>query len=144
MSSGILTQVPGLQSLLDQCQRRVRLHTAVRGCAETISLLLVGLLLACLLDLLIVLPGAVRLGLLAGVVISSLGTAWLRLLRPLIGRLPPEELGAAVDLRFPDLQEAFATLISIHRSPQLLSDAGSEVMQQRLRQQVSQQVQAIR
>jgi hypothetical protein len=144
MSSGILTQVPGLQSLLDQCQRRVRLHSTTRGLAETSIILCTSLLLACLLDYLFVLPGVARCILLTTVLLSTATVAWLRLVRPLLGRFPPEELGAAVDLRFPDLQESLATLISIHRSPQTLSDAGSAVMQQRLQQHVSQRVQAIR
>ena len=121
MSSGILTQVPGLQSLLDQCQRRVKLHTAARGLAETATALFISVILACSLDFLIVLPSALRCSLLGTVAVVSSWIAWKRLVKPLISHLPPEELGAAVDLRFPDLQEAFATLVSIHRSPQTLS-----------------------
>ncbi len=75
----------------------------------TIAILLISLVL----DYMLILPGMVRLTLLiSGLVIVGYAL-FTRLLRPVFTSAPNDELGAAMDLKFPELQESLATLISI-------------------------------
>jgi hypothetical protein len=74
---------------------------------------------------------------------SVVGVAWKRLVRPLMGSAHAEELGAAVDLRFPELHESIATLISIKSQTASNSESGSDWMQNRLEQQVQSQIDSI-
>lgn len=140
MSSDALLRVPGLQELLDRCQKRIRLHAALRGVAETVCIAVVCLLAGCLTDFVFPLPGPARCLLLVTACTVILFAAWQRLLRPLLSRAPDDELGAALDLRFPQLQESLATLISVEQPDVSLGEAGSRLMRQRLENSVRTQI----
>ncbi|MEN9556633.1 MAG: hypothetical protein RLZZ232_2919 [Planctomycetota bacterium] len=144
MSSGVRIQIPALQQLLGQCQRRMRLHTLARGSAETVSVAAVCLSVSCLLDFLLILPGPLRLLLLITSAALTLLVLIRRLIQPLLASVPAEELGAAVDLRFPELHEALATLISLERMEAGHEAIGSVLMQQKLQRQVQSQLRIIR
>jgi len=143
MSSGALSQVDGLQEILDRCQRLIRVRALLRGSAETLCVLIVCVLVGCALDYLVALPGIVRLaGLLATVVLTG-AVAWKRLIHPLFENVPTEVLGAAVDLQFPQLQEAIATLICVDDPSASSGEAGSRLMRDRLHQHVQTQLRSI-
>lgn len=144
MSSGTLPRIAGLQEILDRCQRLVRVYSVLRGLAEALCVLIACVLLGCLIDYFIALPGIVRLGGLVVTLFLTGAVAWKRLVHPLIGNASAEELGAAVDLRFPELQEAMATLISIDGPNATSSEAGSSLMRDRLEQHVRAQIGNIR
>ena len=144
MSSGVLLRIPAIQKLLGQCQRRIRIYSFFRGCADVVSMAAFCLLVSCLLDFLVVLPGVLRCILLATSALLTAVVFARRLILPLLTSAAPEEIGAAVDLRFPDLHEAMATLISLNRMDITASEAGSPLMQQRLQQQVQSRVGSIR
>jgi len=103
MSSDAGPRVVGLQQILDHCQRLIRVHSALRGLAESLCVLIACVLFVCLLDYLIASPGIVRTTGLVATVVLTAGVAWKRLITPQIGVVPAEELAAAVDLRFPEL-----------------------------------------
>ena len=144
MSSGALPRVAGLQEILDRCQRLIKVYTVLRGVAETLCVLIACVLFGCLLDYLVALPAIVRLVTLVATLVLTGAVAWKRLIHPLIGDAPAEELGAAVDLRFPQLQEAIATLISVDRPTATSGEAGSALMRNRLEQHVRSQIGSIR
>lgn len=143
MSLSALNQVDGLQELLDRCQRLIRVHAFLRGLAETLCVLIAGIVCACALDYLIGLPSLVRMGLLAGTVLTTGVVAWKRLIHPILVQTPSEELGAAVDLQFPDLQESVATLISLQNPNATLSERGSSLMGRRLQEQVETRIRSV-
>ena len=143
MSSGALPRISGLQGILDRCQRLIRIYSMLRGFAEALCVLIACVLLGCLVDYFVTLPGIVRLGGLVATLILTGAVLWKRLLHPLIGNASAEELGAAVDLRFPQLQEAMATLISIDSPNATSSEAGSALMRDRLEQHVRAQIGSI-
>ncbi|MCA9010455.1 MAG: hypothetical protein KDB01_11945 [Planctomycetaceae bacterium] len=143
MSLGTLPRVVGLQEILNRCQRLIWVYTFLRGTAETLCVLIACVLFGCLLDYLLVLPGVVRMTGLTATLLLTLGVAWKRLVRPLTGSAPAEELAAAVDLRFPELHESIATLISIKSQTATNSESGSDWMQNRLEQQVRSQIDSI-
>ena len=144
MSSGALVHVAGLQELLDQCQRRIRVQAVFRGLAETLCVLIASVVFACLLDYLIALPGIIRLSLLASTAVITGLVAGKRLIHPVLRSAPDEELGAAVDLQFPELQESLATLISIEEPFATVSEAGSLLMRERLQKHVQTQLRRVR
>ena len=144
MSSGALVRVTGLQELLDRCQRLIRVHSVLRGLAETLCVLIACVLFGCLLDYLIALPSSVRMALLGLTAVLFVAVTWKRLIAPLLQYAPADELGAAVDLRFPELQESLATLISVEDDRATSGEAGSALMRQRLEQHVQSQIYSIR
>ena len=144
MSSGALPRVAGLQEILDRCQRLIRVYSVLRGLAESLCVLVACILFGCLLDYFVALPGIVRLGGLVGTLVLTCAVAWKRLIHPLINSASAEELGAAVDLRFPQLQEAIATLISVDSPTATSSEIGSALMRDRLEQHVRSQIGSIR
>lgn len=140
MSSITLSQLPELSRLLSQCRRLIRLQTVLRGTAATI-LTGTGLAtLACSADYLLVLPAGVRLLLLLTSVAIVLTVCLRRLVLPTLRTLQADELGAAVDLRFPDLHEALATLASLERPDVSQLEAGSDLMRQLLLQRTARQL----
>ena len=143
MISDASTSVAGLSELLDRVQRRIRLQSAVRGTAETVSILIAGAMLSCGLDYLVALPGMLRLAFLLITLFLTAIIAARRLIIPVLQVPPADELGAAVDLEFPELQESVATLISIQQSADT-NDASTRLMQERLRQSVEEHIQVAR
>ena len=143
MSSGAFPRIAGLQQVLDRCQRLIRVYSVLRGFAEALCVLIACILLGCLVDYFVALPGFVRFGGLVATLILTGAVAWKRLVYPLVGNASAEELGAAVDLRFPQLQEAMATLISIDGPNATSSEAGSALMRDRLEQHVRAQIGSI-
>ena len=143
MSSGALPRIAGLQEILDRCQRLIRVYSMLRGFAEALCILIACILLGCLLDYFVALPGIMRLGGLVATLILTAAVAWKRLIHPFVKNASAEELGAAVDLRFPQLQEAMATLISIDGPNATSSEAGSSLMRDRLEQHVRAQIGSI-
>ena len=144
MSSGAWPRIAGLQEILDRCQRLIRVYSVLRGLAESLCVLIACILFGCLLDYFVALPGALRLIGLVGTLVLTGAVAWKRLLHPLVNSASAEELGAAVDLRFPQLQEALATLISIGSPTATSSEIGSALMRDRLEQHVRSQIGSIR
>ena len=144
MSSGALVRVTGLQELLDRCRRLIRVHSILRGLAETLCVLIACVLFGCALDYLITLPSTVRLAVLGLTAVLFVAVTWKRLIAPLLEHAPAEELGAAVDLRFPELHESLATLISVENDHATSGEAGSALMRQRLEQHVQSQIHSIR
>jgi hypothetical protein len=140
MSSGAMLRVPGLQELLNRCQALIRIHTALRGIAETVCTVIICLLVACAADYLISFSGTGRLVMLVISVGLVVYVAWTRLIHPLMQSAPAEVLGAAVDLQFPELQESLATLISIEEPGVSTGESGSLLMRERLEGQVRQQI----
>jgi hypothetical protein len=59
--SDVSTSVAGLPELLERCRRRIWIQSALRGVAETVSILIAGVLLSCGLDYVLSLPGLFRL-----------------------------------------------------------------------------------
>ncbi|MDA1231667.1 MAG: hypothetical protein O2856_12910, partial [Planctomycetota bacterium] len=144
MSSGAMPRIAGLQEILDRCQRLVRVYSVLRGFAEAVCILIACVLFGCLLDYFIALPGIVRFGGLVATLVLTTAVAWKRLFYPLIGNASAEELGAAVDLRFPQLQEAMATLISIDGPNATSGETGSALMREELEKHVRSQIGIIR
>lgn len=143
MSSATFSQIPGLSRLLLQCRRLVRLQTVLRGSAETISTAGCLLLLACLADYLLLLPSSARLLLLLTTIVVSSTVFIRRLLLPACRTLREDELGAAVDLQFPELHESLATLASLTRPDVSTHESGSALMQQLLLQRITQKLSLI-
>lgn len=137
------SSVAGLPELLERCRRRIRIQSALRGTAETVCILIGGVLLSCGLDFLLSLPGLFRLAFLVITLLLTAIIAARRLVIPVLQVPPADELGAAVDLQFPELQESVATLISIQQSDDA-ADAGTRLMQERLRQSVENHIQVAR
>ncbi len=137
MSAATLSQVPGLNDLLRQCRGRIRRQTAVRGMANCLLVLLISLTLICILDYLLALSPMIRATLLLATV-GLTGVVFFRsLIRPLMAPVSSQELGAAVDLSCPQMQETVATLLSIEDPQASASEAGSAVMRRRVLQQVA-------
>ena len=143
MISDASSTVAGLPELLDRVQRRIRIQSALRGTAETVSILIAGALLSCGLDYLLALPGMLRLAFLLITLLLTAIIAARRLIMPVLLVPPADELGAAVDLEFPELQESVATLISIQQSVDS-NDASTRLMRERLRQSVEEHIQVAR
>ena len=143
MISDSSTSVAGLSELLERVRRRIRVQSALRGTAETVSILIAGVLLSCGLDYLLSLPGLFRLVFLALTLLLTAIIAARRLIIPVLQVPPTDELGAAVDLEFPELQESVATLISIQQSNDG-DDASTRLMQERLRLNVEEHIQVAR
>jgi hypothetical protein len=135
--------VAGLSDLLERCRRRIRIQSALRGIAETVSILILGVLLSCGLDYLLSLPGLFRLAFLATTLLLTGLIAARRLIIPVLQVPPADELGAAVDLEFPELHESVATLISIQQSDDG-NDVSVRIMRERLRHSVEEQLQVVR
>ncbi len=143
MSSGAVLRVAGLQDLLDRCQRLIRIHSVLRGFAETVCVLIACVLFGCLVDYFITLSGMLRFAVLVSTITITGLVAWKRLIGPLLKKTPEDELAAAVDLQFPELQEAMATLISIGEPGASSSELGSKLMRDRLQSHVQSQMSGI-
>lgn len=136
MSVTSVPQPAGMDELLRRCRMRIQVQTAVRGLADTVRTLAVCVLVGCVVDFLIPLPGTVRLILLMGFVGAAVTVFWRRLAGPLLKSFPAEELGAAVDLTHPDLKEGLASLIAFQNPELTEAEAGSALMRMRLCGQV--------
>lgn len=143
MISDSSTSVAGLSELLGRVRTRIRIQSALRGIAESVSILITGVLLSCTLDYLLSLSGPFRLAFLAATLILTTIIITRRLVIPVLQVPPADELGAAVDLEFPELQESVATLISIQESNDV-NDASTRLMQERLRLSVEEHIQVAR
>lgn len=143
MISDVFTSVAGLPELLERCRRRIWIQSALRGVAETVSILIAGVLLSCGLDYVLSLPGLFRLAFLAITLFLTAIIAARRLIIPMLQVPLADELGAAVDLEFPELQESVATLISIQQSNDV-NDVSARLMLERLRQSVESHIQVAR
>ncbi len=129
-------QLP-VQQLLDRCRRQILVHTTLVGLAKIFTVVIGYLVCAAVLDYLFGLPSAVRAVTLSCFVVVLAAVTWNWLIAPLKASLPAEQLGAAIDLSTPELNESLATLISIERPGTTSSEAGSALMRQHLRQQVA-------
>ena len=139
MSAGSAHFLPELERLLSECRQRVRYQQALRGGAETLAVILFSIAAACFADWLLVLPSVLRLFLLIILTIASWSVFWLRLIRPMRTELPAEELGAAIDLQYPGLQEAVSTLVTSRSA-----DVRSDVLLTGLQQSVTRQLESVR
>ncbi len=140
MISDASSSVAGLSELLNRVQRRIRVQSALRGTAETVSILVAGVFLSCSLDYLLALPGMFRFAFLLITLFLTAIIAARRLIIPVLQISPADELGAAVDLEFPELQESVATLISIQLSDDV-NDSSTRLMRERLRRSVEEHIQ---
>ena len=143
MISDSSTSVAGLSELLGRVRARIRIQSALRGIAESVSILIIGVLLSCGLDYLLSLSGPFRLAFLVTTLTLTAIIVTRRLVIPVLQVPPADELGAAVDLEFPELQESVATLISIQQSNDV-NDASTRLMQERLRLSVEEHIQVAR
>lgn len=137
MSSRSFSQQPQVQSILENCRRQIRNNALLAGLSSVCLVIVAGIVLAAGLDYLLPLPSVVRAGLLA-VLILAIGVVIYRsLIQPFQGQLSDQQLGAAVDLSAPELQESLATLLSIESPTATSAEAGSPVMQRHLQRHVS-------
>ena len=143
MSTARLSENSRVQGILNRCRRQILLHTVLNGGALILIAVLSGLLLSLTLDFLLGLPGRARVILLGACVISTAWIAWKTLICRMLRRIPRNELGAAVDLSAPDLQESLTTLISLQRPEVTAGEAGSRVMREHLEERVVQQLQTL-
>ena len=75
---------------------------------------------------------------------SSAAAIWRFLVQPMSQALPDQELGAAIDLSAPELEESLATLISIEDPKVSGSEAGSPLMRRHLESQISDRLASVR
>jgi hypothetical protein len=137
MSSVTLTDNPEVGELLSRCRRQIVRHTLLSGTATLLIVVITYLLTAAALDYLIGLPSTIRAVLLFSFCLISGWAGWKFMVAPLKSSVSETELGAAIDLSCPDLNESLATLISIERPEATSGEAGSAVMRGRLRDQVT-------
>ena len=135
MSSVTLTDNPEVGELLSRCRRQIVRHTLLSGTATLLIVVITYLLTAAALDYLIGLPSTIRAVLLFSFCLISGWAGWKFMVAPLKSSVSETELGAAIDLSCPDLNESLATLISIERPEATSGEAGSAVMRGRLRDQ---------
>lgn len=129
-----------VQRLLDRCRRQIFVHTTLVGLARIFTVAVGYVICAAIFDFLFGLPSEVRAAALGSFVLVVAVVTWKWLIAPLTTAMPAEQLGAAVDLSTPELNESLATLISIERPGTTAGEAGSMLMRQHLRQQVAQQL----
>lgn len=132
-----------VQQILNNCRRQIFVHTLLVGLATLAAVAVGYVVCAGLLDYIVGLPSTLRAGIMVSFIIVVLVVAWKSLVAPLTATLPNEQLGAAVDLSSPELQESLATLISIERPGASASETGSVLMRRHLRQQVSQHLKGV-
>lgn len=140
MSSGSFSQQPQIQSILNDCRRQIRNNALLAGVSSVCLVIVTGLLLAAGLDYMLPLPSIVRAVLLVSLIFAAIFVVYRNLLQPLRSQLSEQQLGAAVDLSAPELQESLATLISIESPDATRAEAGSVVMRRHLEQHVSQRI----
>ncbi|MCP4174031.1 MAG: hypothetical protein GY758_25040 [Fuerstiella sp.] len=140
MSSATLTENPEVGQLLSRCRRQIVRHTLLTGTATLLIVVITYLLTATALDYLIGLPATVRAVLLFSFCLISSWAGWKFMVAPLNTHVSETELGAAIDLSCPDLNESLATLISVERPEATVGESGSAVMRGRLRDQVAAQL----
>lgn len=143
MSAGRFSDLPQVQQVLDRCRRQILQHTFLVGLATVLIAVVGYLLTVSLLDYAIGLPGIVRAAVLLLFVATAAYVVWRHLLVPLRLTTPAQQLGAAIDLTCPHLQESLSTLISIQSPDATSSEAGSVQMQQRLQKQVAEQLRSL-
>lgn len=137
MSAGTISSQSNIQDILRRCRRQILMHNLLTSLALLCTVLIGSILLATGTDLLIGLPSTIRLLLLiAGaaavvyVLVRHVAAAWQI-------SIPAAELGAAVDLTAPELQESLTTLLSLNRPDVTSGEAGSAVMRAHLQEQVT-------
>lgn len=136
MSAAQSNYPSSVQQILNNCRRQILVHTVLVGVATIATVAVAYVICAGLLDYLIGLPSGIRAAIFSSFVAVLLGVIWRSLIRPLREKLPAEQLGAAVDLSTPELQESLATLISIERPDATAGESGSPMMRRYLRKQV--------
>ena len=120
------------QTFLRRCRRRFQMHHLLRGLAAVFLAAVIGAGLLLLWDFFRPVSGPIRL---AGVVAVLLVTVWTAVrcvLLPIFRGISDEELGAAVDLAAPELDEAVATLVSVEDTAASAEESGSVVMREAL------------
>lgn len=137
MSAGTISSQSNIQDILRRCRRQILMHNLLTSLALLCTVLIGSILVATGTDLLIGLPSSIRLALLiAGtaavvyVLVRHVAAAWQI-------SIPAAELGAAVDLTVPELQESLTTLLSLNRPDVTSGEAGSAIMRAHLQDQVT-------
>ncbi|MCA9061272.1 MAG: hypothetical protein KDA85_22315, partial [Planctomycetaceae bacterium] len=143
MSAPAMPPVPGLAQLLLECRRRIRIQGCLRGSLETLLAVITGILFACLVDFLIPLPAFVRLLLLLLFLVTVAAVSWLRMIRPACDQIVDEELGAAIDLQYPELQEAIATAVTLNQADRSPAEIGSLAMRRHLVESIQNRLRAV-
>ncbi|MDG1894849.1 MAG: hypothetical protein P8J37_08070 [Fuerstiella sp.] len=137
MSSVPLTDNPEVGELLNRCRRQIVRHTLLSGTATLLIVVITYLLTAASLDYLMGLPSTIRGVLLLSFCLICGWVGWKFMVAPLMTSVSETELGAAIDLSCPELNESLATLISIERPEASIGESGSAVMRGHLRDQVT-------
>jgi len=114
-----------------------------RGAAEVTAIVISCVLGAMIVDFLLPLPATLRLIILVLVALTSGWAVWRFLVNPMRHKLPDEELAAAVDLSFPQLQEGLATICSIESHASNGSDPGSQLMRQHLARHLTRRLRVV-
>ena len=146
MSAGMLppksanTAVPEFDALLRSCRLRMLTHVAARGLADLLIIAVTATLLFGVLDYCISLPVAGRVIAFGLTLLAMTWVTWTRLIVPLTSSVTREELGAAVDMAFPELHEGMATLLSLSGDRATADEAGSRIMRQQIHRQVASQI----
>lgn len=136
MSATAVSQPVGIAPLLRRCRQRAQLQSVIRGMADTILTLAVCILVGCLIDYLVPLPGLFRSVLLLLLIGATAVVFWRKLAGPLLRPFGNDELSAAVDLSCPDLHEGLASLVAFQKPGVSDAEAGSALMRRRLQRQV--------
>ena len=137
MSAGRISRNARVQSVLDSCRRQIFVHTLLNGVAILAICLIVGLIVATTLDFLIGMPSILRAIMLFAWLGVFAGVAWKFLIAPLMKSVPQKELGAAIDLSAPEMEESISTLISLQSPDVTPGEAGSELMRGHIEEQVT-------
>lgn len=143
MSAGTLTSSPRVQKVLQDCRRQIIRNTLLNGLATLLISVVACVLVATSLDFLFGIHSSVRAAMLVGAVAAAGWVAWRSLISPLSASIPNTELGAAIDLTVPDLNESLATLISLSGPDVTPAEAGSSLMRSHIEEQVAEQLQTL-
>ncbi len=121
---------------LERLERRIRRFAILRGVGMVCAILGAGILLALLIDWTADLGLAVRIALLASVIVSVLVTAWRYVLRPLLRDMSAAEVAAVVDNAYPELREELAAGVELNDTSIPESYRGSALLRSLLTRNV--------
>ena len=144
MSAGTLSDSPRVRNLLQACRRQIRTRFLLDGLGRFLTVTVFCTVTALVCDWLFNLPSVVRATMLTVCVGASGAAIWKFVIQPMSQSLPDHELGAAIDLSAPELEESLATLISIENPDVTDSEAGSPLMRQHLESQISDRLASVR
>lgn len=125
---------------LENLDAHWRRTAALGGCGRLLVLgtvLLVGSLIG---DLLLDFEAVTRSWLLAGLMLTVAGYGWMAVIRPLVQRVPPEDLAALAERRFPELRERLTSLVELSSDGLAEGERGSPLMRELLQRETERAV----